>query len=514
MNLDLLMGVESIAARRTSEFYDELTAIFQKAIDHKNTLVGKPKLVSSMLTYCESDVRKAVVDCVKKHTGITIAKFTFSQSPDCGFWMIPHFKIDMLKTIGIMKRVSGAPLGQVFISEKDYTKILPALSKMADSLDKEEGRFGITKAGKVEFTMSLNIDPFMSFMMQETINKNLRPLSAQEVTGIVLHEVGHAMSMLEHCADSFYRATTYQAVLRHAFESGTIDQKVDLLQACLEMIKGSHPVMYKTFYPALATAKALKADKQWPAIAEIAIRGLMLILNTVFTARDMLAMSIMEAAVMGEVQRDGMQTMLEGAVKKNDLSGTIRNLTMIERWADEFETLHGGASYGVTALAKIVAAAHYTQLGPSTSTFMRNSTIAYYASLLPSILQALIYGDMACMGNQYDGVGERDRRMMLTSIALFKDKGMPKPMLDRYIEDYERLIVNVNNQSLLAKVAEWRHKLNTFLNYWASPITLIAAVSSGKFDTDYRKLVDHLEELGANPLFFQAAKLNQLARKR
>jgi hypothetical protein len=281
-------------------------------------------------------------------------------------------------------------------------------------------------------------------------------LTSEEMTAVVLHEIGHFFT---YCETFSRTVSTNQA-----------------LAAMVKELEGNYQVDKREVIIARTVDDLKLKDVDVKALAKIDKR------------------SILETAIVTEVAE----------LSRSELGISIYDTTASEQLADQFATRFGGGVHLITALNKIHELFGGTNATMSTPLFVFCQIISIALMFIPPIcfftiplnIIGILVGGFGDDGdNTYDTPEVRFRRIKQDTINRLKNRAISAVEKKRTLADLdamEKAMQGVEDKR------EWREYIAT---------TIIPVYRR------YRKtklLQQQLEQLASNPLFVRAAELSVL----
>lgn len=543
------IGLETIMFQSDQRFAKELSSIIQKIIDYKTLLAGDPQQVSKTITYCKFMFSGEIAKCIKTHTGLEIKQMSFSNEPDGKFCTITKISSEYSDNVGkraehIIDRFSDTNQKRIhdyWMKRLELTpKTAEEMEATTNALNLATGRWENNGEDVLPITIYLHLDLFTGFLARETIHTKLEALTAREVTSMLMHELGHTLSLIERASDwylrmqlhqnayNFFKANAstveqlkyvktrlindnekpvteaQQAKLTTAVETAiTVQQNIDASQpANNQNVKFEKIDSVKNLIAVANTRQQLIG-----AINIVASAGLSLVGATVNT--------VLKSMVARRYGKDvGPNRQYNPLQKSGDYPSTIENFFICERLADEYVTRQGMAADFAIFISKVSEALAIINGKPFSTNEMQaiiNSSIYYHAAKLPSMVLAL-FGEPHDTG--YTDIADRLNELLDNVLVVFKQVDLPREYLDTYLADYEETKHQIANMSKTIKLTILTEPFWQFIQFFVSPANLLSSITTAKFSQDYVKLRDQLHNLIHSNLFYYAAKLQQFTNKK
>jgi hypothetical protein len=505
-----LFSNEVIDFRTNTAFASELTNIFQECIEKRESIQDIKTRVKEVPSFFVKTSVPKLNAAIKKYTGITCDKIVVSKSLNLGYACLMTFgDTNGIRAWDVVQRYSGqtSDMNRQMLSWYNVKPITAAeMDRVAESLDRETGLFSVTKVSeKINCTMTMYFDPYASFLMKEAGHANYEYMLAPEITAVVLHEIGHMISTMAHAADRCFRIQAYNRCLEYFTQNATVQEKAKFLKSVAKDLPDK--TLNEKAIKAIDECTAVDAHSpqgSWILNAfSIFINALIVLLS--IATLPVVAFSKTLEGFLGEMF-DVRNTKFGPDGKLSDMGPSNKGMRVCEQFADEYVAKHGMSNYQISALRKIFEVASHNMIDA------RAGAIAYAASKIPFLVSILHFGDPTDGGGLYDGQYNRGVHIMNETLKAFKSSNMDSDMVAFFIEDYERCKKELTNRPLQVK---YQNAMKMFYDAWRYLAgTLPAMLFTGRFNREYEILINKIETLTANSLFYRAAKLDQLTNKK
>ncbi len=490
----------------------DLIRTFQAAIDKRESISTTTNRIIEVKKYANTVMVPAIKTIIKKHTGITCTNVRLSKRIDFGYACLMNFGDKYgLTAHDVINRYSGLDTNYMIIEYMRQNGISPQsaadMQKIAESLSRDTGIFSVTKLpNKVDCTMVMYFDPYSAFLAKECGHDKCDYFTAEEITAVVLHEIGHMFTALAHSADKCFRSLVYNRSMEYFLQNATIPEKVKLAKNGINKLDPKEAAKVSSALDQCTAVDNSTNNGTWVGDAFNAFL-------TMFIYPFMLAGAAIYLLfdTMGAVFSECITNWNWNSVKNSDFADLPKQLKLCEQFADEFVSKHGLSHAQASALRKL-----WDYQAWSSGTFVvgnRLSALSYTVNKTLFYVTTLIYGD--CSGGDntnYDNRTERATRLLYETAKAFKNKDVSPEMVDFFIEDYEKTKLELTkNKSTLHKVGDFSETIINIRHYLIS--ALPAMLISGRFSDEYKKLYGRVEQLMSNPLFYRAAKLERLLKK-
>ena len=530
------IALEAIDFQIDTKFADSIRNVYQDIINFRETKRGDRHIVRDVIEYAENKIDTEFHNLWPQHLGIKLGQITLSNSPSFFFAMQPIMGSDR-ELAKIIDSMTGNSLygSGINFSKKTSEEV----KKIAASFDRRKGRVDVGTYLKKDLTMNFFFDPYVAFLIRDTLHVHLDYFTAEELTAITLHEVGHMMSLLEHCADMFYNVSLNASIIKSFKDTAPLSEKI---KAVREIIKDKN--ISKTIsensklkpQEADAATEAVKNvdnfrkednynDSSWSFWNTI----LNFFISTYFLGCEILAwvFAPVNAAVWQLVQdilisfgRDYVQ---KGGYNQPKYSDYLSNKTTAfnwERWADEYVTRYGYGSHLNTGLNKLFDSMAKTQLftgmnDKGVDTWLRNSSVALALNYVLHYTWSILLG-----GNMDDGFGiyesqvDRMKRVIQDTANVFKRMDLPQEVVDLYIIEFEKCKKSLDEVSMARRGEHVFALFHRCVMSFIDPVQLGNRLLRGNIKAEYAQLANDIDELRSNQLYYNAAKINSILNKR
>ena len=503
-------GLEAIDFQHKSKLAQELIDVFQSAIDVrqkvKETTTSAVKIAYEVEHHFFKITAPSLAAIILKHTGIPVGKLYVSKTFSIMFACTVDFdKDEGLNMYTTIQRYCGLEIDsfvEEYIASKKDKMISPdEIAKLAVNLDTKTGKMAINKLAGKDIKFLLFFDYNAAFLAKESAHVKCEYMTAEEIAAIVLHEVGHMITMFEHASDAYFRANVYNKVMINGFikKAG----KFDLIYYGLDFLDSKFPAK-KQAIDALR-AKVKTHEKNYTGDQTKSVPVFISLLYSLFYSMLVLICSLLFAPFRLFEVLSPMITTLENNTKLSDYATLKKQDKYCEQLADEFVSRHGMAAGLNSGLQKIFTWVEVTGLG---SMVAHNSSLAWTTAKIPFFILTMFYGDLSSGGGSYDREYDRIVRAMNNMLTVFKSEDMSKEALDFYINDYEMCKATIANYNKHRRLTEAMYVVHNSISYLlTTPLDLIF---TGRFLSEYNKLHDKAEMLIANSIGYHSAKLKQL----
>jgi len=513
------LSLEAIAPRTESPLVEELTALFQTAVDLrdklKETTQEPGEIIPPVIKHVNDVIATGFIRIVAKHVNLEIKKFRIAPTL--------NFMYAILMSVGsneealdIISDYTGMGRGLETYNTKP-TKI-DELRKLSKALDTDTVKFTTGKIGKKRICANVYFDPYTAFLVKECLHDSLPYMTAKELAAIMAHELGHMLSMVEHSADLYFRLSTkiaaYTYFTKYAPDKDAADGLRDLMKETgVQLEEPKRKQATKVVNAALAVHA--QADNR-SAIKTIGSK-ICILLNMFMTMGLQLLISPLSLAMRFlSGNEDGALEMAAALLgqkgKLGDVAMSKRNFFHCERLADEFVSQHGMGAPLASGMNKLHEYYEVSHWAGDTETSRRTSMVLMHTCKGLRLITAAL-GQEGCGISAYEDQNARLARLLENAIAVLKDQCADPAMLDVFIEDYESIKRVLKGTATSAKLALGIQSFWELVGHLASIDSWGSMLLTGHFSKEYEKLLDQTDQLMSNDLYYQAAKFDQLARR-
>lgn len=333
-----------------------------------------------------------------------------------------------------------------------------------------------------------------SFMGEEIVKANVvTPITPEEIAAVILHEIGHALTIIEHLANTYHRSEVATNTIKYLNERA--DDKT--LSTVVEQLNASDKLVSDEAAKAngiLATIKG-SLSRFAPAIAVMA--GCLYVVMVLVSA-------------LARLDESGKYGILNSRFKKtSDTVVTESNPGHMERIADEFVSRHGLGAPLATVLAKM---SRYWESGHEHDTFaetvkalgMIKATLLSYKIVTNFLLSLICVAD-----GTYDPDWLRLEHILQNNMVVFKDDKLPPEVRSYFLKETKTLIEVVEKFKSRNSFKLKQLIMGTIFRI-LSRSSIIDSFATASLSSDYDKLQLLTNGLVKNKLLYHAARLKNL----
>lgn len=502
----LYPSLEAIDFQRSSSLAKGLVELCQDVINYRDSIQTTiPERVKLTVEYVQKHFYKRFSTIVKSTTGLNCSKIVFSKSLDCGFSTVMDIGDKYgLNAAAFIDTYSGTGMQTMYKwileeYEMRQTKV-DDLVKLVNSLRKDTGIYKVDQlydGRKVSFV--LYFDPYSAFLVQEVGHNKCLPMNAEEITAIILHEIGHLHSLLEHALDGCMKTSVALTAFDYFNQHASLEEKSKLVSLLAETNSNNG---YDSSVP--RKLDELLKNREDTVGAKIGDGANALITLLLTTGR----IALTPLAVVGwlfaySADNSNLIALNMNPTKLSDPAVSAHNFKLSERLADQFVVRHGMAHALVSALSKLD---HNSTSKFGMNSFCKNSSLMWYTTKVQFFVRYLLLGDVYHL-EEHDDMPVRGELMMQETIQVFKQQ-LPPDMLALYLNDYEATLKALKDRTWSERITAGILYFNQMLRYLIE--TPCAMILSGRFPKEYEQLIYKIKQLTDNKLYYRAAKLQQL----
>ena len=532
-------GMEAINYQISSSLGKNLTTLFQTVIDFKNNLVYKNVTnteeaqrayrINAVYDFFKKQICPKFTQLVNKETGLTIKSmmiFGKEENGVSGMFAVDLSFNDWRASIEMQNRITG--------NENIYghgpKQAVEDLKRMAENINLKTGKITKPYYGKdKKIQVNIYFDVNAAFLVGDFFPARFAtPLTAGEVAAIMMHEIGHALTIVEHSADMFVtyqRASLSIQQLRNEKDlKGAVALiSTDLLPALKEMKSlaketgssaGTIDKICNTLIAGFTGLRELTETSEPDSESWIYSMGSFTV-NVMVLAIALLANAFMNLCffmaggfLITEIARVSYINANEHDEKAGDNRSNFNNTFLIERWADEYVSRHGYGAELASGLNKITEYFKYGSLGTITSHRVRKSTVfnflcIIYCGMIDKMMP-ISYLDPHGYENQYS----RLARVLQNTYGFFKDEAVPGVIVDQWVRSVESIKIQMKNAKTMSDTEFGKAFYNTLRNL-TSPVRWFQLIANGNLDRDTEIIANQLDDMKNNPFYFIAAKMKR-----
>ena len=524
---EVIQGLEAINYQVKSNLGNDLAKLFQDMLIFKQSVVNDPEapsgdkfvpyILDSVHKYWKEIGTKRFRDIVKQHCNLRIESFKSYGGSSQGLSAKFAICIDISNaSFGTDLKARQTGKGRVnHPADADKIDLAADFKKIADTFDKVNGKLGVAEfeaLGSDVYIPYAVIDTNTAFCLNLFIGEDdvVEPFTPRELAAIYLHELGHALSMLEHCNDLFY--------VKDRLENFAINMKEVSDTQRIEAFKTINtevlPEFRKTIdrLPAEYQSRSLETSiNLLSKVGDTAVsflvedrRGFFGKIGTCILLWFNFLLTVVSHAIAAWIiysvcsSASRMEGKANGS-KISDSTRNARNASMAERWADQMVARHG---FGVEHL-EVLRKLHILERFFNTYTAYTGKIILFFGGDLSTIgtfakMTEFFHFERRMDPAAYEGYIERMSRIVEDTYSFFK-----------YTDNVPAEVIN----DWYFKVKKMKKVINSERNYMDSKTWSIFTgilMTDGNLYDDVTRFVDQLDKLNNNQLFMFGDRLKNI----
>lgn len=374
------------------------------------------------------------------------------------------------------------------------------------------------------FRFDITVD-FIGFLnTSNEISVGIEDFTAAEVTAIILHELGHFISLCKRFDRSKLAIQIAKEHYSYFNKYATPEEKKKFVQYQIALMGGKKdgPVpkedleAIEKIYDADIVIKGSILD-----LAGDVLRNILYTLGSLIFIAELLLMSILFYQIFELLNMFILKSIGSDKSKTDDYSPIERNLALRETEADSYAVVHGYGAALSTVLSKLnksrLLMSFYTEDSVK-------SKYMYYLSGFISYFFNIVGNESTDTGYYtYEPALSRMKTIKSETIKYLKDSKLPRDMIQMYlsqIDEIEKNITNARNKSIPVKVG--RIIVAIVSNIMVTSITYDIGVFALKtiFDRINDKirnmpgLLRQIELLKNNDIYVASAKLRIMSNNK
>lgn len=522
------ISTEAMVATLQSKLGKELDALWQEVMDYRDkTLQGVSYANKSkeIRKFFEKTTVPKLKDIVWRNVGLCFSDVVVTSIFDGSFCTMMFFDKTGKKrqdgTFQLENIINADYLKKSFPLLANFQKPLTAndLMEIAESYDSKIG--GIKASVKMEIRKlvraDLGFDVNFAFLMEDQLpeNSGVSNFTPREITAIVLHEIGHTLTLVEHAGDCYARMGTFK-YLSEAFRKSNennINEATELANKVAAVIakKGD-----KTNADRLTTvASKLKADmttagssadpKETKKLIGGMITFIFCLIADVFAVPGTMIIGNQQDKRFGNDSKN----------KKSDLPINHRLVTWQERKADEYAFTHGYGADQASALDKLgkffdrfgMSEKQVAKLNEAERLHKGIGLLAKLDLLIQCPMYASDYGY-----SLYPAGAKRFRELLNLTIQQLKANCTDSAYVAQYIKDCDYILSLCDNPNSRDQViANMYRGYDIFMKYLSIP-SFFDWIVHGRVKRELDELIEDANAVGNNLLTYYGFKIQQIGK--
>ena len=541
-----LPGFESIDFQTSSTLGTDISRVIANAMNEIDKIWKDSKeqgdyFRNAVANYCTKNFAPELESVITKDTGIDVRSIQLYgrnlKNSSFGLFAIELGLDDADTVLTLMNRESG--LNTYTKPDEQYLK---DLNHLVDLLDFNKGKLKSNKYGKGNkhvIHVNIHFDMEFAFMAKylfaDKVDKEQAVPTADEIAAIMLHEIGHMMTLVEHSFDMFATANRIHENI-HIVNSEKLrndpkymDSFIDEHKKILNKIKKVAVMLPNTqqntklsknikfISAAVDKLELMKITSNDAASMHTLISKLIMFVSLIVkiiltrcviylglalvtTLINSLCASLVNLSNNRSISTSG---------KTTDRGSGYNQLFLIERWADDYAAHQGYGPELASALNKLeYAFKNYSMMFDDEK--LRHST--WFLSLCEIASKFLSLPSVLCAPPLLDGIYEDDvrriERIREDTYAFFRNNNdVPPTIINAYINKIDKL----NEQIKKAEDAQFwsRGARETLSKIWfnLTPTGIYSLLKDGNLQKDLDMLNNQVDAMRNNSLYYWSDKI-------
>lgn len=491
-----------IAFQHTSPLFDELTRLCDRAVVMLKGYSG-PYQSNEVAAWLRTNFAPEFKKIVLKHLGLEVQGLEIFV--DYNAYVYPTIADDTGRPLPIQDLIyqilyNSVGLGPAPEHQEAPAYVMRLLNLISQGISLNEGRFDDLARTHWKATIGIGT---LFFTCEEDI-ANVVPFTGAEIASIIMHELGHAVTMAASSAMTYRQSE----LMKEAF-------------AAMGSYEWTAAEIAKVTRAVADTAETLKRDNRGTsrmivAIAKAGAKAAEFFARMQSTAKRVLPEPVLYLLMTAlPTMSAWIHYMNIGASmssykwKVSDEVGTVSSKSHWERVADEFATRHGAGPDLASALIKMNAILAHGWGGKFDQSRVAPGRIIGELDGFLGVLNAILLIGTSPAFNGYDHELLRLQKMIDGHMAIFKNKNLPADIRNAWLERVRRAkAVTKEYQNL--RFVRWRVAWARWFIDSYNPATFAEWIANGNIGADYYNLQEATTKFINNPLYYQAARLQSL----
>lgn len=540
-----LPGFESIDFQTSSTLGTDISRVIANAMNEIDKIWKDSKeqgdyFRNAVANYCTKNFAPDLKSVITKDTSIDVRSIQLYgrnlKNSSFGLFAIELGLDDVDTVVTLMNRESG-----LNTSSKPDKQYLEDLNHLVDLLDFNKGKLKSNKYGKGNkhvIHVNIHFDMEFAFMAKylfaDRVDKEQAIPTADEITAVMLHEIGHMMTLVEHSFDMFATANRIHENI-HIINSEKLrndpnymDSFIDEHKKILNKIKKVAVMLPNTqqntklsknikfISAAVDKLELMKITSNDAASMQSLIFKLIafvtLIVKIILT-RCMISLAIGLSTTLinylcASLVNLSNNMLISTSGKTTDRGTGYNQLFLIERWADDYAAHQGYGPELASALNKLnYAFKNYSMMFDDEK--LRHST--WFLSLCEIASKFLNLPIVLCapplLDNIYEDDVRRIERIREDTYAFFRNNiDVPPTIINAYINKIDKL----NEQIKKAEDAQFwsRGARETLSKIWfnLTPTGIYSLLKDGNLQKDLDLLNNQVDAMRNNSLYYWSDK--------
>ena len=540
-----LPGFESIDFQTSSTLGTDISKVITNAMNEIDKIWKDSKeqgdyFRNAVANYCTKNFAPDLESVITKDTGIDVRSIQLYgrnlKNSSFGLFAIELGLDDVDTVVTLMNRESG-----LNTSSKPDKQYLEDLNHLVDLLDFNKGKLKSNKYGKGNkhvIHVNIHFDMEFAFMAKylfaDRVDREQVTPTADEITAIMLHEIGHMMTLVEHSFDMFATANRIHENI-HIVDSEKLrndpkymDSFIDEHKKILNKIKKVAVMLPNTqqntklsknikfISAAIDKLELMKITSNDAASMQSLISKLVAfvgIIVKIILTRCMIGLAIALSTILinylcASLVNLANNKSISTSSKTTDRGSGYSQLFLIERWADDYAAHQGYGPELASALNKLeYAFKNYSMMFDDER--LRHST--WFLSLCEIASKFLNLPSVLCapplLDNIYEDDVRRIERIREDTYAFFRNNtDVPPRIINAYLNKIDKL----NEQIKKAEDAQFwsRGARETLSKIWfnLTPTGIYSLLNDGNLQKDLDMLNNQVDAMRNNSLYYWSDK--------
>ena len=565
MKAELAGGEEAIAWQKTSKVGEQMIALFDKCKAYRaKHFKPQENNWKSVANDISKIIEKELPPIWKKELGLNIKAFYFNCEEPSGFIAIDYMSLEDVDAVYLLHERTEGSIGKSDIPS-NYIKRMNEMINKAKSFDRLEG-----KLKKDTWNIILYIDVTLFFFYDLFCPKSLvadgtitAEITSREATGILLHEAGHAMLIIERIAYSYstqllftnlmngflksnptiedFRelcvsiiGPTLNTILGNPNNEKLMKEKAEFIKIAINKIVSFCDYLSSikegirtTFTPGYEDPEVSKVvdtageGYEYTGDDSLFIYGILIFVRLVsyiitsmitlfipllFTGIFEISIFAILAALNQSLISMDPEVHNANSDKTSDMKGTAHEVYLIERSADEHAIRHGFGGDLASALIKIRAI--FALVAPSQNTYIRNSRLLLFLSSATEVLQKLLRSNDNYSCYEWDDM--RVRRICQNCISFFKNAKVSPQYRDKMLVSLKHAMDCLDKLNRDLYNRDKSNAVEYIIRNLIMPSEWLRMITSGKLTKEYEQHINQIEDISNNLMFAHSAQFKKI----
>lgn len=540
-----LPGFESIDFQTSSTLGTDISRVIANAMNEidkiwKDSKEQGDRFRNAVANYCTKNFAPELESVITKDTGIDVRSIQLYgrnlKNSSFGLFAIELGLDDVDTVVTLMNRESG-----LNTSSKPDKQYLEDLNHLVDLLDFNKGKLKSNKYGKgnkhvihVDIHFDMEFAFMAKYLFADRVDREQVTPTADEITAIMLHEIGHMMTLVEHSFDMFATANRIHENI-HIVDSEKLrndpkymDSFIDEHKKILNKIKKVAVMLPNTqqntklsknikfISAAIDKLELMKITSNDAASMQSLISKLVAfvgIIVKIILTRCMIGLAIALSTILinylcASLVNLANNKSISTSSKTTDRGSGYSQLFLIERWADDYAAHQGYGPELASALNKLeYAFKNYSMMFDDER--LRHST--WFLSLCEIASKFLNLPSVLCapplLDNIYEDDVRRIERIREDTYAFFRNNtDVPPRIINAYLNKIDKL----NEQIKKAEDAQFwsRGARETLSKIWfnLTPTGIYSLLKDGNLQKDLDLLNNQVDAMRNNSLYYWSDK--------